>query len=173
MTILPTPRRSFLTFSLRTLLIAVTLACFSVGFYIHSQRQQERKAVVALRGMMIDSHYDHEHAVIPSWELAYSKRGFASAFPKRAPTEPDAPKVLRQVLGDDYFQSVTAVTIITNDVNEIKAALPHLKQLRKLREVLLHSPSCIMGSTYGQAEQLLLQELPQVKVTSVGLSIVG
>ncbi|WP_254513976.1 hypothetical protein [Anatilimnocola floriformis] len=173
MTTLSAPRRSYLSFSFRTLLIAMTLACFGAAYYLHWQ-QQERRAVIALRSMMIDSHYDHEHAALPTMELAHSKGPFASLFRKRTPTEPDAPKILRQVLGDDYFQSVTAVSIVTNDVNEIKAALPHLKRLRNLREVLLHSPSCIMGSTYGQAEALLLKELPQVKVTSFGsLPIVG
>lgn len=174
MTTLKALRHSYFRFSLRTLLIAITLACFSAAFYVHWLQRQEREAIVVLRGMMIDSHFDHQHAALPTMELAYSQSGFASYFPKRAPTEPTAPKILRQVLGDDYFQSVTAVTILTNDVSEIRAALPHLKRLRNLREVLLHTPSCIMGSTYDQANHLLRQELPQVKVTPFGtLPIVG
>jgi hypothetical protein len=137
--------------------------------------QQERQAIRHLRAMTIYTHYDHQHAALPPMELAWSESGVADAFfPKRTSTEPKAPKFLRQVLGDDSFQSVTAVTIFTNDMNEIKAALPHLKRLRNLREILLHTPSCIMGSTYGQAESLLQQELPRAKVTPIGtIPIVG
>ena len=161
-------------FTLRTLFVLMAIASIWIGLKVNAVRRQQ--AVVAeLSKMQIMVHYDHQHDALPPQQLALRGSAFGPmAFPNQPTTTPNAPRWIRGLIGDDYFQTVTAVTLLTNELPDIKAALLYLKQLPQLKEIFLSSPSCGNAiPTYTKAKQFLERELPNVKVTGFGIPIVG
>ncbi|MGO8688343.1 MAG: hypothetical protein ACLQLG_01800 [Thermoguttaceae bacterium] len=99
-------------YSLRTLLLVMTLACVGMSWVAVKMKQarQQHAAVEAIRklGGMVD--YDYQ---------------------KKDPfDEPPGPAWLRKLLGDDLFASVTWVRLSDSDVSD--AALEYLKGLARL-----------------------------------------
>jgi len=88
------PRRRWLRYSLRTLLVLTTLVAIWLGIKTNRARNQ-RTAVNALRAAGARVLYDFQ-AILPG---------------ERKPKELRGPKWLREFLGDDYFQDVVLVNL--------------------------------------------------------------
>jgi hypothetical protein len=114
----PRPRRRWLRFSLRTLMIAVTLFCVAAGV-VSSNAMRQKRAVERIKSLRaVAVYYDYQldgklnpHSVEPV-----------------AP----GPDWLRNLLGVDYFATVTSVRVNvgTDEFLEAAADLPHLRDLR-------------------------------------------
>src|SRR5262245_30441697 len=116
-------------FTLRTLFVLTALASIWLGFKVNAVHRQQA-AIAKLAKLEITVHYDHQHRALPSQELAV--RGSVLANRNQLVTRPNSPRWLRNLIGDDYFQTATAVTLYGEE-SDIELALPHLKQLPNLR----------------------------------------
>jgi hypothetical protein len=127
------PRRRYLTFSLRTLFILLTLFAVWTATIVNRAREQREavKAIEALGG-----------AVVYDWQGPPGSR--------LGKTGPPAPAWLRQLVGDDYFQQATSVNFARLFADtpggyieplphlrdeDIKALIPSLRQLRRLESI--------------------------------------
>src|SRR5688572_1612308 len=91
-------RRRFWRFSLKTLLILLTLFCLWLGTLANSANRQ-RRAVQAIQRSGGEFNYDYQRIPSPSGQR-YSNRA-----------EPPGPKWLRRILGDHYFITPVALRI--------------------------------------------------------------
>jgi hypothetical protein len=106
------PRRLF-RYSLRTLLVFVTLAALSLGWKVNQTRNEQRAvaAIEAAGGLVrydwMDDYYQAEVAKGPvHWSAIYGGRDS-----RRWST-------LRQWFGDEYFEHVIAVTVFGSDLDD-------------------------------------------------------
>jgi len=114
----PAPkRRRWLRYSMRTMLVAVTLLCVLLALVI-APAQQQRRAVEKIRGLGSWSRvvYDYEYAGPDNWGA-----------------ELRGPAWLRRWIGVDYFQDVVRVQVFLSRGDELTpddlASLPGLKSL--------------------------------------------
>ena len=114
----PKPRRRFRQFSLRTLLLALTAVCVWLGWTVPRANEQG-KAVEWVRKMGGTVWYDYE----------VDEDGDAINAIDAA--EPPGPKWLRDSLGVDYFQNVSAVYLVSKPVSDLTplAGLNNLQYL--------------------------------------------
>jgi hypothetical protein len=89
------PRRRWFRFSLRTLLIAVTLLCVWLG-YETTQAVRQRRAVELVNGIGGEIYYAHQR----------DAKGNNNPM-----LDPWAPRWLRELVGEDYFVTVSEVHI--------------------------------------------------------------
>ena len=110
-------------FSLRTLLVFVTLCAFACSWLAVKMKQAKRQheAVEAIKELGGSVQYD--------WQLDANGNGVPNA-------RPSAPPWLRRILGDDFFWEVKAVVLYGTQVTD--AGLEQLKGLSQLRELRLH-----------------------------------
>ena len=99
----PKPRRPFWQFSLRTMLVLLTVFCMWLGWIAHRANEQ-RKAVAWVRETGGLVYYDYE----------IDEDGMYRRDPK-----PPGPKWLRQFLGADYFQEVTRLFLDNTEVSDL------------------------------------------------------
>jgi len=107
----PKPRRRWLRFSLRSLLLLVLVIAVLLGWTIHKARQQGI-AVAALKEMGCTFAFDNT---------------------ERSPTVLER---LRNLLGEDEW---TVITVDGNGSHITDAGLEHLRGLTQLRELFLRS----------------------------------
>jgi hypothetical protein len=106
------PRRRWLRFSLRTLLVGVTLLCVALGFWVNgAQRQRRAVAAVWAIGSRVEVQYD------------YQAPGAA------VEGELPAPDWLCRLLGVDYFAEMTSVLIPTGSTDATAAHMGGLPAL--------------------------------------------
>ena len=105
----PKTKRRWLQFSLRTLLVFVTLSAFASGWFaVKMQRvRRQREAVSAIRAASGLVWYDYE----------------VNARPTGSVPKPPGPAWMRKLLGDDCFAKVAWA-----DVRD-DAGLEHVKRL--------------------------------------------
>lgn len=118
------PRSRYLTFSLRTLFLALTALAVWLGIVVNRAREQ-RDAVKAIEALGGTVAYD--------WQQE-------STFPFYSPvaSHPPGPAWLRRIVGDDFFQNASQVNFGSpiNPIEiELSKAMPCLKQLRTLKQV--------------------------------------
>jgi len=104
----PHSRRRFFRYSLRTLMIVVTVFCVWMGITAKRARDQ-RQAVEAVREVSGQVFYKHQ-------------------WPLNSPSDPPGPEWLRQLMGDEYFFSVFFLNFGNPWVTD--AELEHLKGFR-------------------------------------------
>lgn len=115
----PTPRRWF-QYSLRTFLVLMTALAVWLGVVVNRAREQ-REAVEAIEALGGAVTYD--------WELEPNRK------------EPPGPGWLRTLIGDDFFQEVHEVALLSDfhsDVqpdSHIRSAIPQLKRLPQLKKL--------------------------------------
>ncbi|MCM2375082.1 hypothetical protein, partial [Aporhodopirellula aestuarii] len=114
--------KHFRRFSIRSLLILVTFVAIYVGYRTNAARQQRRDvAVVRDAGGVI--YYD--------WMLqpVYDAQGNVPYIKiLEDPDVMDAPKWMREFLGDEYFQRVSKVHLPANAVDEsVMVAMSHFR----------------------------------------------
>ncbi len=115
-------RRRWLRFSLRTLLVVMTVLCVWLGFKVNAARRQ-KEAVDAILKAGGFVNYDYE--------LAPVKSGKQDDFPIYVSASPPAPEWMRKYLGDEYFQDVIGVRFANRTISE-----SDLAQLAKLPELI-------------------------------------
>jgi hypothetical protein len=112
--------RRWFRFSLRTMLVAITLLCIWLGVTA-SRANRQRKAVETIRSYRAYVRYDYEMAD-NGWEV------------RRDNPLPPGPVWLRNLIGIDYF--ATAVNVCMdhgNDVNDDSiSALAELSEVRRI-----------------------------------------
>ncbi len=96
------PRRRFFRYSLRTLLLVVTVFCIWMGITVKRARDQER-AVATIEDVGGSVLYDYQ---------------IASPSPFPPGPSPPGPKWLRDLIGIHYFDSVAAVLLVGPGVND-------------------------------------------------------
>lgn len=110
-----------LRFSLRALLIAVTVTAIYVGWHanrVHTQRAAATRVLQAGGTVEYAHHYEAIHN--DSWVQHPGAR-------------PPGPAWLRHILGDDYFTSVISVNLNDATVESIDDVLPAVGDLTSLR----------------------------------------
>jgi hypothetical protein len=112
------PRRQWFQFSLMQLLIAVlvTGSCLGLLAARINKTQRERRAVAEIESLGSDVYFD--------WQIDDT-------------TEPAGPKLLRRVLGDDFFSSVARVDLNGGQISD--ECLIHLKPFSDLSEVWINA----------------------------------
>ena len=116
------PKRRWCRFSLRALLILITVLCLWLGPKVHHARQQ-RAAVEAIASLGGRVYYDHQVTQPPA-------QGFRSPHKVAAPSA----GWLRSTLGDDFLSTVVFVELkgipnLTNDDLRVLEKLPRIKTL--------------------------------------------
>jgi hypothetical protein len=120
------PRHRFWRFSLKTLLILLTLCCLWLGTLANSANRQ-RRAVEAIQRSGGEFNYDYQR-ILP-------RAGSGQAFSHQV--EPPGPKWLRGILGDHYF--ITPVTLRIGRQAGIKDnCLAHLSALPNLERAMFY-----------------------------------
>jgi hypothetical protein len=115
----PKRKRRWLQFSLRTLVLAITLVCIWLGFTANQAKRQKR-AVEALRATGATILYDYQVNEYGGHDLS-----------KPSPPPP-GPDWLRNLIGLDYFATAARVDLhpqddITDETFDSLANLPHLR----------------------------------------------
>lgn len=114
-------------FSLRTLLLAITILCIWLGLTITATRRQ-REAVTAIRKSGGSVGYDFQFVVVPGkpdWSFVADH------------AVPPQPAWLRTLLGDDFFCDVFTVAFFNLPNSIPESDLAQLTKLPKLRLVYL------------------------------------
>jgi hypothetical protein len=111
------PRRRMLRYSLRTLLVAMTMLCVVLGLWVNGAERQ-RRAVAAIQAAGGYVFYDYE-------------RPDAAPIVGQLP----GPDWLCERLGVDYFADVTYAYLSRRATDETVA---HLRSLTSLEELLLY-----------------------------------
>jgi len=117
-------RRRWLRFSLRTFLLVLTALCIWLGVKVNQARRQ-KEAVEALRSVGAYVHYAHQRS-------ATHPEGFDSRI------ELDVPRWLRDLAGDDFFQTAVSLRIqrsVTDADLVHLAGLPYIEQLELTHSV--------------------------------------
>ena len=109
------PKRRFLRFSLRTLLLFMLVVCVAVGWKFERVRKQ-REAVAWVHEMGGTVYYDFE---------------FGGGFSVELAAEPRGPEWLRKWLGRDFFDDVAYVDLRGTQVSDV-TALAKLTKLKRL-----------------------------------------
>ena len=103
----PKTKRRWLQFSLRTMMVVVTVFCVWLGITAKRARDQ-KQAVEMIPGLPGLVYYEYQLV-----DERYTLQ------PPDAPgLKPPGPKWLRQLLGDDYFFSVYYINPIGSKVND-------------------------------------------------------
>jgi hypothetical protein len=117
-------RCRYLTFSLRTLFILLTLFAVWTATIVNRVRGQ-REAREAIEALGWEVLYD--------WHLRPAPSGGLDINPNGKPT---GPAWIRKVIGSDFFQEVTWATSPEPPCDEnVKKAIPHLQRLRGLKAI--------------------------------------
>jgi hypothetical protein len=122
-----TPKRRWFQFSLRTLLVFVTLCAIACSWFAVKLQQatRQREAVAEIKKLGGICVYDWQLDANGGFDYSYSK------------TKPTGPVWLRNLLGDDLFQSVIMVGFeAEREVTD--ASLEPLKGLSEVRELDLY-----------------------------------
>jgi Leucine Rich repeat len=158
----PKPKRRWLQFSLRTLMVLMlVLGCgFGwLGMKVKQAREQ-REAVKAIRAVGGDVVYDYQE--------------FADDFVVLHAPKPSSPEWLRERLGEDFFHNVVRVNLHGPKVGadclaQLRSPLGDLRHLRRLK---------LFATNVTDAELVHLRALTQVTylllnesgITDAGLS---
>lgn len=121
-----TAPRPYLTFSLRTFFVLLTIGCVWLAILAERAREQREtvKAIEALGGYVI---YD--------WELRHLSAVANKGSGQSAEPKPAGPAWLRQLLGDDYFQVVKMAGFNHAKDADISKAIPQLQRFHGLEVV--------------------------------------
>ncbi len=163
MTTAAKPRRRWLRFSLRTMLLVITLLCVWLGpKIIVARRQHEAVEAILKTGGEVEFDYQMVPSGIEPDEFGY-KSG--------ADVLPPGPAWLRKIIGDEFFCDVVRVTLKGRIIHESDFA--QLAKLPRLREVWLVGNTQIELNDAGiqrpleDADLHVLQDLSQLRVLGI------
>ena len=135
------PHRRYLTFSLRTLFILLTALAVWLGVVVNRAREQ-REAVKAIEALGGRVRYDWQRST------GVAVMGYIDVKMLAAKKRPSGPAWIRQIIGDDFFQSVLGTGFADSpDIQpeSVRKAIPHLRRLGGSKHVSISSsmPECI------------------------------
>ena len=170
----PKPRRRWLQFSLRTMLILMLVISVPLGWFTYrlNQARKQRAVIDAIHALGGSTEYDGEsgsytEGSYPSMAFGLDSLGFPD--PPGCP----APVWLRRCLGDDFFVRIVGVRGDSDDVLERAARLPHLSSLSVgplHRNPYASYPVTDAGLEHlKESSQLRTVMLNQTRVTDAGL----
>jgi hypothetical protein len=142
------PKRRWFRFSLRTLLIVVTIVGVAAGWKMNQVRNL-RCAVAEAQRLGAKITYAHELDTSP-------------------PVEPPGPKWLRQFVGDDFFEEVCQIQIFNDQANDDTLAL--IAKLPRISSLIVRSNAITdkgLASLAG-ASGLEALELSSANITASG-----
>ncbi len=174
-TITPTPRRRWLQFSLRTLMVLVVIVSLPLGWFAYrlNLAREQRAVIDAIHALGGSTEYDGEsgsytEGSYPSMAFGLDSLGF--------PDPPGCPALvwLRRCLGEDFFVRIVGVQGESDAVLERAARLPHLSSLSVgplHRKPYASYPVTDAGLEYLKgSSQLRTVMLNQTRVTDAGLT---
>jgi hypothetical protein len=147
-------RPKWLRFSLRTLLVAMTVLCVWLGFKVNAARRQ-KEAVAMIRKAHGGVFFDYEMVempgeadhLIPAIGVSFLSKIMAKTFPPVNPDpSPSGPVWLRKLLGDEYFREVYQVSVNGPQydyINETEFA--QLSSLTEVRNLFLTNIKIAIG----------------------------
>ena len=113
-----TPKRKrWLRYSLRTLLVVITILCIALGYWTYRAKRQ-RAVVKWVEENGGEVHYDFELD-----EYGYTIKA----------AKPPSPKWMQAFLGNDYLATVVHVRLENSEVKDVEP----LAQLEQLEELIL------------------------------------
>lgn len=145
----------WLSFSLRTLFVLVTVAAIWLGVVVNRAREQ-REAVKAIEAMGGSIRYDWQPDFVRAEGAGATSDQLVMPLTDSKPS-PAGPAWLRRLIGDDYFQQVERVYII-HPKAELLKSIPRLKQLRRVRRLT------ILASVPESTQSQLKAALPDCEI---------
>ncbi len=130
------PIRRRLRFSLRALLIVITVLCIWLGIQVNAARRQ-REAVTAILKIGGEVLFDYQLVPPPPGEPV--------EWMVDRPAAPPGPEWLRSRIGDDYFRNVFSVAINGKIITE--SDLKQLSKLPKLKQVFINNTKIVPDGT--------------------------
>ena len=167
-----TPKRRWLRFSLRSLLVVIAVLCIWLGMEVNRVREQ-KQAVEMITRLGGRVSYDY-------WDNAIRQPGIrqrmAMANIQQGPPvviEPPGPKWLRGLVGDEYFQNLSTVGFVDTPVTD--ADLELLKNQNSLWCLRLWETQITdTGLRHiRRLRNLLILDLRNAHVTDAGLVHIG
>ena len=121
----PAKRRHWLRFSLRMLLVVITVLCVWLGFKVNAARRQKEAVAAIFRdgGSVV---FDYQMVPIA---------GEPDLFDVDANALPSGQAWLRQLFGDDYFRNVVLVVFLGGSIPQ--SEFEQIGKLHELRSVTL------------------------------------
>jgi hypothetical protein len=164
-------------FSLRTLLILLTLLCVWLGFQVHRVRHQ-KKVVAAVLGLGGRIRYDGQPSDFEEDERRVQEE-MAAKMGRPRPTfvdEPIGPPWLRKLIGDEYFQQIAEIVLVGTNVYtdrvEIRdEMLDYITSVRNLEGLTLVTTDLSDGdlARIGNLAELRNLSIRNAPITDAGL----
>ena len=141
-------KRRWVSFSLRTLLIVMTLVCIAIAWKMNRVRNL-RRAMAEAQRLGASITYVHELDAAP-------------------PVEPPGPKWLRRIVGDDFFVEVEQIQLENDEVNDDTIAL--IAHLPSIHSLIVRSNGITDKGlvSLAEANELVALELTSANVTASG-----
>jgi hypothetical protein len=128
----PIKRRRWFRFSLRMLLVMVTVLCVWLGFKVNAARRQKLAVETILK---VGGSVNYTYEFRPDGDR-FVGPGF-SMFPCGRNVPTPGPAWLRKLIGDEYFRTASQVQIVLSDEDSANAAINAIANLPTIRCVSL------------------------------------
>lgn len=144
--------RRWLQFSLRGLLVLLTLLGVLLGRHVERVRRQ-KLAVAVWNGLGAEISYRHERTRAKSGALYFDSR-----------LAPPAPAAARRLLGDEHFQTPIRLRLVTSQKVSAEdfaalGGLPELENLEIYARIQLTDETARRLRRFGRLERLVLANL--------------
>ena len=121
-------RPRWLRFSLRTLLVVMTVLCVWLGFKVNAARRQKEAVEALLESGNFEVYYDYQCSPVPGQPGDYNIDGEAL---------PHGPAWLRKLLGDDFFCNVVGLQYLRQPRGVAESCFAQIARLPDLRFIYL------------------------------------
>ncbi len=130
----PKPKRRFFRYSLRTLMIVVTVFCILLGTVVKRARDQRLavEAILEMGGWVFYEYQVNDHT-----NRTIMKNGRQYTLERLGKLPPPGPAWLRWIIGDEYFTTVNLVGMRGSQFND--ASLEAVKPLTDLKRLALYN----------------------------------
>jgi hypothetical protein len=138
-------RRRWFRFSMRTLMVVITLLSVWLGIQVNAaRRQKEAVAVILSAGGTVNYDYQLKPRPAAPYRAGQFSVSYFSMFFADHKSSPEWPTWMRDQFGDDYFRTAAQVYIHLNDPIAARNAINELANLHAVKCVQLRSqvPHC-------------------------------
>lgn len=149
-------RRRWLQFSLRALLVLLTVISVWLGVVVRRAREQ-REAVNAIEALGGSVRYDWQPDFVRAEGMGAGGADQTYVPNVKIKPSPGGPAWLRQLIGDDFFQSVERVYLI-HPKADVLQSIPYLQRMHRLRSLT------ILAAAPESAQLTLKTALPNCEI---------